>query len=162
MLSDYYQVAAVLQAVEGIVWVDLDQDQLKNPGGHNPVETPGVLIGFGEIEWETYPDGSKLGDGNMTIKLVVQLTAETFAGDPFGSTSNLEHLALIEPIDDALLILEAIQVSPYTHTNSYNSPPFYVVEQTYPVRLCRPARNYETVTLAVPVQITPVIKKPKP
>lgn len=156
ILNAYFSIAqAVASDVPSIFWRDLDKGQLDNPEAFNSLLLPALLIGFSDIDWETYGQNHQTGYGTVTLKLIVRLPAETHDTDPLFQT-NLNELELAAQVDAA--IKKASFVRPRTGSRAYPVNTFYVVEQTYPVCLVPDPPAYRLVP--VTVQVNPQITHP--
>ncbi|GAB2586484.1 hypothetical protein [Spirosoma areae] len=155
MFNAYFIIAqAIADQVKQLVWFDLDKGQLDNPELFNSILTPGILIGHSEIEWSQLAGRNQLGNGSVTVKLILRLPAQTHLTDPL-ITKNLKELDLGDPVNDAVLSVPGVLSRVKSH--DYPSGTFYVVEQTYITQFkTGPTYTERQVTL----QVNPLLYKP--
>lgn len=77
----YPQIADRLrERVPSLGWIDLDQDQLEQPGDEYPLpwDLGVALISFDEVEWRDVAQGVQRGDAVIRITLAVQVVQDTY------------------------------------------------------------------------------------
>lgn len=156
ILKTYHDIAlAIRDQVPQIIWRDVDKGQLDKPDQFNSLLLPALLIGFSEIDWQTFGQGNQLGEGTVTVKLILRLPAQTHDLDPLFQT-NLDELELAAQVNTVMPTLRGIR--PRTGSHAYQVDTFYVVEQTYPVCHVPDPPRYRRVP--VTVNVTPTIELP--
>ncbi|GAB3734983.1 hypothetical protein [Spirosoma lituiforme] len=148
MFKAYFTIAqAIKKLANQINWIDLDKDQLDNPELYNSIITPGILIGHSELEWSQLAGRNQLGNGTVTVKLVVRLPGQTHLTDPF-IVENLKSLDLSDLVNQAVLSVPGVLSR--VRSLDYPSGTYYVFEQTYMTQFkSSPTITQKTVSLVV-------------
>lgn len=140
MLQEYQQLAAHLAAaLPELQWIDRDKGQLENPEAFHSIVLPGLLLGFGPVEWEGLSMGSQQGQLTLTVSLVLRLPVATHQKQLL--TEYDEAAQLTTKVHQALPAF--ISVWERRSSRDYFTQNFYVVEQTYDFRVeyCKPIQT---------------------
>ncbi|WP_080058966.1 hypothetical protein [Spirosoma aerolatum] len=155
MFKSYSTIAeAIKKQVKVLRWFDLDKGQLDDPERYNSIITPGILIGNSEITWSQGSSRAQIGDGTVTVKLVLRLPAQTHLTEPL-LFENLKALELGDSIDDAVQNVPGVLSR--TKYRDYPVDSFYVVEQTFLVQY-KKERTYSLKTVSL--KINPQLVNP--
>ena len=137
MFQTYRDIAhAIARTLPAIQWIDRDKGQLESPEDFHSILIPGLLIAISEIQWAGQTRGAQLGEGHATTKLVFRLPAATHevqetAHGPLDEYD--EFASLSEALHEQMSVLPCI--GDRTKTHDYFTGEFYVVEQTYELKV---------------------------
>jgi hypothetical protein len=138
MYSTYRHIATHLaNAIPDLQWIDRDKGQLDNPENFHSVLTPGLLLGFDDVEWEPGTRGNQTGYATMTASLVFRLPASTYLGNweqhpEYEQLTQALYLALLDcpGVGDRRASSDAFTDAFYTATQSFD----LTIYQAVPVR----------------------------
>jgi hypothetical protein len=82
MYKTYREIAThIANAIPELQWIDRDKGQLDKPEEFHTILTPGLLLGFEDVEWEGGTGGNQTGTSLMTASLVFRLPTSTYLGN---------------------------------------------------------------------------------
>lgn len=148
MYKTYRDIANHLtNAIPDLQWIDRDKGQLEKPEGFHAIGTPGLLLGFDDVEWEPGTRGNQTGHGTMTASLVFRLPTSTYLG-------NWEQHPEYEQFTEALYLamLDHKDIGDRRMSTDGFTDTFYVSIQAFDLTI------YQTVPVKTIAKPNPEIK----
>ena len=134
----YKELAAELQQIRALKWIDWDFGQLSQPAEQYPVPLPAVLLSFGAFNYSDLPSRVQEGEATIYLDLYLRRVGDLQANAP-KQAQTLEGLCLLDEISERLHAkwqTERIQALHRRSEQPIDTPPDLLgVRQTYEARL---------------------------
>ena len=134
----YQELAAELQQIRDLKWVDWDFGQLARPQEQYPVPMPALLISFGEFLFKDLPGRVQEGEATIHLDLYLRRAGDVQARSP-KQAQTLEGLRLLDEISSRLHALwqtDRIQALHRRSEAPLDTPPDLIaLRQSYEARI---------------------------
>ena len=137
MLTTYFEVAsAIRRNLPEIRWIDLDKGQVNQlitgELDYDLPSIPCVLISVPDEQWKSLSNKSQIGNGNLIVKLLLNLPSGTHASDPLLSMS-VEATQLAEALHESIIQVHGIEER--TRVRRYPVAHLFCIETHYTTKL---------------------------